>query len=413
MRASARQVAPGKQVDRACRWRGLAAAVLASATAALAPPHVAQAQVSMSGAVGITSGVSRIGSYLPSGPAAELGLGWRPHRSPVTLRLTGGYARLDANRYALGVTATGADLWSAPALAEIAAPVRDAARLRPFLAAGGGVQHRSSIGSIGMGYTLPALTLGVGTEYRLSTLALTVEWRVSAVSTHAGREVTMPLLLGVRRPLAGTRRADSTRSVPAADSPDPADPPARRWSFGTWAGYASGVWSGPPLGGAPDRGLVLSGVRLAWPLTESRAWRLDYTADLLPVVLMTRTVLATGDDRLTGNLSEQPRGTVYGAGIVPIGALGARRIAGDWWATLGASSGLVGFTEEVPLPGARKLNFLVTGAAGIEAPLGRHLRLSAGRGSTTSPTRTQRSTTRAPTSTRSTSASRDATNWRR
>lgn len=375
MSASSRRGAPRKPIDPANRWRGVAAAVLASAAAALAAPPPAQAQLSVSGAVGITSGVSRIGSYLPSGPAAELGLGWRPHRSPVTLRLAGGYARLDANRYALGVTATGADLWSALALAELAAPVQAAARLRPFFAAGGGVQHRSSIGSIGMGYTLSALTLGVGTEYRLSALALAAEWRVSVVSTHAGREVTMPLLLSVRRPLAGARRADTTRSAPARD---PVDPPARRWSFGTWAGYASGVWSGPPLGGAPDRGLVLSGVRLAWPLAESRAWRLDYTADLLPVVLMTRTVLGTGGDRLTGNLSEQPRGTVYGAGIAPIGALAARRIAGDWWATLGASGGLVGFTEEVPLPGARKLNFLVSGAAGIEAPLGGHLRLSAG-----------------------------------
>ena len=349
------------------RWASALAGALV-----LAVPQSAQAQLELSAAAGVTSGVFRIGAYLPSGPAAELGLGWRPHRSPVTLRLAGGYARLDANRYALGVTATGADLWSALALAEVGVPVHEEARLRPYLAAGGGIQHRGPIGSIGIGYTLPVLTMGLGTEYRLRTLALTAEWRVAVVSTHAGREVTMPLLLGVRRPLTSARRVDATAPKPGAD------PPTHRLSFGTWAGYASGVWSGPPLGGAPDRGLVLSGVRLAWSLVDGRAWRLDYTADLLPLALMTRTALDTGNDRLTGNLSDQPRGTVYGVGVVPVGVLGARRVAGDWWLTLGASSGLVGFTEEVPLPGARKLNFLVTGAAGIETGIGHHLRLSAG-----------------------------------
>ena len=80
----------------------------------------------------------------------------------------------------------------------------------------------------------------------------------------------------------------------------------------------------------------------------------------------------------TGRLSGRHRGAVYGIGALPLGMIGERRLAGDWWLTLGTGAGMVGFARDVPLPGARKLNFLLSGAMGVEAGVSGGLRVLGG-----------------------------------
>jgi hypothetical protein len=241
---------------------------------------------------------------------------------------------------------------------------------------GGGLQHRGAIGTVGLAYTRPAATAGVGAEYRLNRIALSGEWRIAVVDTRAGREAIMPVLLGVRLPVFGGGSSSQTSAGHATSvSPQFSD---KRGTIGTWLGYAPTTWSSEPLGGTPDRGLVLAGLRCTWPISGNDDWQLDYTADLLPAAVMTRTVLPSPKGGLTGRLSAEPRGSVYGFGAVPLGLSGQRRLAGAWWATLDAGTGMVAFVHDVPLPGARKLNFLLTGGLGLQGAISPRGRLRGG-----------------------------------
>jgi hypothetical protein len=205
---------------------------------------------------------------------------------------------------------------------------------------------------------------------------LSGEWRIAVVDTRAGREAIMPVLLGARLPVFGGGSSPQTSAGHATSvSPQFSD---KRGTIGTWLGYAPATWSSEPLGGTPDRGLVLAGLRCTWPITGNDDWQLDYTADLLPAAVMTRTVLPSPKGGSTGRLSAEPRGSVYGFGAVPLGLSGQRRLAGAWWATLDAGTGMVAFVHDVPLPGARKLNFLLTGGVGLQRAISPHLRLRGG-----------------------------------
>ncbi len=334
------------------------------------------AQVDVFAHAGFATSVSRLGTYLPSGTTADAGVGWRPGHAPLTLRLQAGYTRLRANRFALGRVAEGADVWSVLALAALDLPVHEAARLRPYVVAGGGMQRRGPIGGLGLDYTRPTATAGVGAEYRGNRIAFSGEWRIAVAGTRAGREAIMPVVLGVRVPVLSRAPPPTTRTEPEGSTTQ--DTFASRGTLASWVGYAPTTWSSAPLGGTSDRGLFLAGLRCTWLIAGSSDWRLDYAADVIPVAVMTRTVLLPERGTPTGRLSGEPRGAVYGIGAVPLGLNGQRRIAGTWWVTLGTGAGMVGFAHDVPLPGARKLNFLLTGSLGAEAGISGRLRLLGG-----------------------------------
>ena len=262
------------------------------------------AQVDVVAHAGFATSVSRLGTYLPSGTTADAGVAWRAGHSPLTLRLQASYTRLRANRFALGRVAEGADVWSLLALAAVDIPVHDGAKMRPYVVAGGGLQHRGSIGNLGLDYTRPAVTAGVGADYRLNGITLSGEWRIGVVGTRAGREAIMPVVLGVKLPVLGAGPPPTGSEGARPTSRSTSGP---RGTIGTWLGYAPTTWSGAPLGGTPDRGLLLAGLRCTWALAGSADWRLEYAADLLPLAVMTRTKLPEPATPTRTPLGQAPR----------------------------------------------------------------------------------------------------------
>ena len=189
----------------------------------------------------------------------------------------------------------------------------------------------------------------------------------------------MPVVLGVKLPVLGAGPPPTGSEGARPTSRSTSGP---RGTIGTWLGYAPTTWSGAPLGGTPDRGLLLAGLRCTWALAGSADWRLEYAADLLPLAVMTRTKLPEPATP-TGRLSGRHRGAVYGIGALPLGIIGERRLAGDWWLTLGTGAGMLGFARDVPASRGAEAQFPSHGRDGCR---GRSLRRASGaRGRTPRP----------------------------
>ena len=137
-----------------------------------------------------------------------------------------------------------------------------------------------------------------------------------------------------------------------------------------------------------ERDLHVVGLRRSRQIGEGDNFRVDYTADLLPIVVSTAMPFYDGFPAPCGNTAQPGssglvcrRGQlltlrpVYGIGVVPLGV--QFRLAPDRRVSVStrASVGMVAFTRTIPDPNARRVNFTLDAGATLDARLssGRHL----------------------------------------
>jgi len=157
----------------------------------------------------------------------------------------------------------------------------------------------------------------------------------------------------------------SAQSVGSSDRPV-----ARGWEFDAWVGAGISVVV-RPLGGVPNRQLLLGGVSAAHPLSAGHRVALSYFAEWLPVAVSTRTPRSEGVwlyswgrfDSLFAPGSDR-RGPVPGMGLVPLGLRGSATL-GHVAAFAEVAGGAVAFTSKVPDPECRRLNFLAIAGLGV------------------------------------------------
>lgn len=128
----------------------------------------------------------------------------------------------------------------------------------------------------------------------------------------------------------------------------------RAWGGG--AVTATTALGGLTPGEASLRKTLVLGLRYGRVVAASGDLAFEYVADLIPVEIAFRSIVAAP----TG----PARADVYGAGFRPLGFALSRRV-GQIRHFVGSTGGIVAFTDVVPLPGTRKLDFTADFEAGI------------------------------------------------
>jgi hypothetical protein len=167
-------------------------------------------------------------------------------------------------------------------------------------------------------------------------------------------------------------------SAPSARAGLAAALPAGAWTVGAWAGAALHSPVHGHLGATGGRNYFTAALRVGRVLTASRHFAVEYTADLIPVAVVTETPYYR-TDRLTFQDGRQMKvfwptgeGPVYGAGLAPVGmrfhlaATPRVRLVGSF------AGGGLWFTRNTPVPSARRFNFTAEAGGGAELVVGAH-----------------------------------------
>jgi len=167
---------------------------------------------------------------------------------------------------------------------------------------------------------------------------------------------------------SGTRAATASSTSTAADS----SLEDHRNEFGFWAASSFGLASA--LGGSRDASIpFIMGFRYGRVLFVTKALAFEYTADLVPVAIVSQPKAAS-----PSTSGSTGRDHVYGGGVVPVGLQFIFNPHGRIRPFLAARSGPFYFSSPVPEPGATHFNFLSTGDIGVQIPLSGNRAISAG-----------------------------------
>ena len=164
-------------------------------------------------------------------------------------------------------------------------------------------------------------------------------------------------------------------------------------TVGIWTGVS---WHAPGPSGvqrAGDREFVLVALRYRRVLFSSSRIALAYTADLIPVAVVTdnssetwpfrvpsggyldlaatASAFALGGGRLKGN-------TVFGWGAAPVGVEVSVSMTRRFGIVIGGTAGFLAFSKPVPFANARKLNATLDVGVGFELAVGRGWRAIGG-----------------------------------
>jgi hypothetical protein len=147
-----------------------------------------------------------------------------------------------------------------------------------------------------------------------------------------------------------------------------------------WSATAHNAPLKTRFGHTHDRELYIFGIQQSIPLVTGKYGTLEYTNDLLPLVITTETPfyhdttvvhtcgpglpLQCGNDFriITFDSLIQYKKTVYGAGLIPIGfryVVGPRAVQ----FLVGLSAGAIYFQHRIPDPSETRVNFTLDGTA--------------------------------------------------
>lgn len=184
---------------------------------------------------------------------------------------------------------------------------------------------------------------------------------------------------------AATARAQVADAV--ADSAGRSD---RQSVWTVWSANAHGQPLATRHGYRYDRGLMMVGLQRRWFLSANRSGslELDYTIDLLPVVLSTDMPeyvirdVPCGAGTQRGCLTQVSiltgEHTAHGAGASPVGFLGRWRVSPDVGLQLRASGGMIYFSQAIPDPLGCQLNFTADAGVAVDIRVTSKLALVAG-----------------------------------
>jgi len=135
-----------------------------------------------------------------------------------------------------------------------------------------------------------------------------------------------------------------------------------RWLVGPFVGLAHNSPAGSYLGATPGRDHLFLGVEAVTTILRFGLFRLAYTAQLLPLVVIRGTSLPDGYYPPPG--APATPSTAYAIGVSPfgleLGVLAAKRL--DIY--LAAAAGGLWFTRPFPVPEAAQINFTLEYGAG-------------------------------------------------
>jgi hypothetical protein len=162
--------------------------------------------------------------------------------------------------------------------------------------------------------------------------------------------------------------ASSPASAASSTTVDDSSLEDHRNEFGFWAASSFGL--PPALGGSRDASVpFVLGFRYGRVLFAGKALAFEYTADVVPVVIVSQPkVSPTGSGR----------DHVYGGGAVPVGLKFIFNPRGRIRPFLAAASGPFYFSHPVPAPNATHFNFFSTGDIGVQIPLSGNRSITAG-----------------------------------
>lgn len=129
--------------------------------------------------------------------------------------------------------------------------------------------------------------------------------------------------------------------------------------LGVWGGIAFGATTG--FGGlseeqASGRGSLMVAGRYGRVMATVGGLAIEYVVEVIPVELALHS--------LVGRRGSEMHGDVYGAGISPLG-LTLNLEHGRVRPFVGSSGGLIAFTDAVPLPETRRLDFTADFSGGV------------------------------------------------
>ena len=156
-------------------------------------------------------------------------------------------------------------------------------------------------------------------------------------------------------------RAQSTHAPRAAD---------RLWGVWLGASFDSPIdtyWGGT----TPGRRLFLVGLRAHYVVETVGPVALAFTADLIPVAVMSNNPTWQWRTLSDGEVVHQYKeitdsGSVYGAGFSPIGLHVSAPVSGGVRVFAGGAVGGIWFTREMPVPYARSFNYAVEFGGGLD-----------------------------------------------
>lgn len=147
-------------------------------------------------------------------------------------------------------------------------------------------------------------------------------------------------------------------------------PSVRRLELTTYTGVAVHSPAGRHLSIIPDRDHLFLGVHPTWMLVRNRRWSIHWAPDVAlllvsdnPTYRRTTDPDAFAQYEVPGGLYVAPgyvavgQGAVAGLAFSPVGVEGQLRTSTRWRFYAAGAAGVVRFTRDVPLPGARAFNY--------------------------------------------------------
>ncbi|MFQ5707687.1 MAG: acyloxyacyl hydrolase [bacterium] len=141
-----------------------------------------------------------------------------------------------------------------------------------------------------------------------------------------------------------------------------------RREFSLWAGFSFNSPSGYYLGITGDREFFIAGIRFGTIVAANRNVALEYVFDLIPAAVVTNNPIHQVDGAPLSNGENQPvhRGSVYGAGLAPIGLQLYMWPRNRLRLFFGGTGGFLSFLKDVPVLDARKFNFAFDLGLGVQ-----------------------------------------------
>jgi hypothetical protein len=159
----------------------------------------------------------------------------------------------------------------------------------------------------------------------------------------------------------GTRPADAN-AVPATSGPASGEQYVLQEGMNEWGVRVGGSFNSPTLiGTAEDRKYFTVGLRYGRVFAASKRVAYEYTVDAVPVAVVFQPNFARAFNRVDD-------GSVYGAGLSPIGFKANFNRRGRVKPFVGGSGGAFYFQRPVPVdvPGATRFNFTFEFTGGVQ-----------------------------------------------
>ena len=154
-------------------------------------------------------------------------------------------------------------------------------------------------------------------------------------------------------------------------------------ALGVWVGVSFDSRPGLFLSDVPEREFVVFGLRYSYQVVRFGRARFFYTADLIPMAVVSDNpaevvMIPAPGGGLREAYSSDDGGLTYGAGFSPVGFRFSIDLLDEVSIDIGASAGLLHFTQPVPTIDANRFNFSFDFGGGASVLVSKRCRIHLG-----------------------------------